>query len=158
MIESYTPRFKLRGSPSPRLVDMAGRRIGNLLVIERVQNRGRWAAWRCRCDLCGREVVRRGIELRHGTVDCGKHRAGRTSAALRSSYGHSTTNSPSYRSWARMVQRYRSQVDPAWHRFAPFLAAMGERPAGTHLRRLDPAQPYQPGNVVWASGGDQPRE
>jgi hypothetical protein len=133
-----------------RLVDMAGQRIGHLLVLERAPNMRRAAAWRCRCD-CGREVVRRGHWLRHGRIaDCGRHRAGKTRAALRPSYGHAGARSGTYASWARLIERRRDRVTPAWLSFASFLADMGERPPGTGLRRLDPTLPYQPGNVAWS--------
>jgi hypothetical protein len=45
------------------LVDMTGRRIGRLLVLDRVGlDARRVATWRCRCD-CGTEAIVAGREL-----------------------------------------------------------------------------------------------
>jgi hypothetical protein len=146
MTQQHTQLFRLRGSPSPRLVDMTGQRVGELTVLQRVfPNRGTNALWLCRCA-CGREVVRRGIELRRGTVNCGKHGGPRHVV-----HGHTWAGgrSPTYTSWARLVERRRPQVCAAWHDFRRFVRDMGDRPPGTSLRRLDPSLPYQPGNVAW---------
>ena len=61
----------MRGSQA---IDMIGKRFGRLLVIERVDNIGLEAGWKCICD-CGNELVSRGSSLRNGsTLSCGCYR------------------------------------------------------------------------------------
>ena len=61
----------MRGSSA---IDMIGKRFGRLIVLERVENIGDQAAWKCLCD-CGNELISRGSSLRRGdTVSCGCHR------------------------------------------------------------------------------------
>lgn len=59
-------------STHPRFIDMTGRRIGRLVVVERAPNRGDRVYWRCQCD-CGNEHVAPGTTLRRAkpTSSCG---------------------------------------------------------------------------------------
>lgn len=51
--------------------DLVGQRFGRLLVIERVQNKGRRVAYKCRCD-CGNECIVLAESLTQGsTKSCG---------------------------------------------------------------------------------------
>ena len=55
------------------MIDMTGKQIGHWLVLERAENTstGR-AQWLCRCDLCGKEKIVTGINLRAGqSYSCG---------------------------------------------------------------------------------------
>lgn len=85
-------------------------------------------------------------------------------------HGHAAgTQSPTYNSWASMLQRctnpratkwpsYGGQgvtVCARWHEFANFLADMGERPAGKTLDRIDNAAGYEPKNCRWATNKQQ---
>lgn len=45
------------------LVDMAGKRVGKLAVVERALNDNRGARWHCRCD-CGGQCIEYGFHLR----------------------------------------------------------------------------------------------
>lgn len=49
------------------------------------------------------------------------------------------------------------KVCPQWDDFETFLADMGERPPGTTLDRVDTNGDYEPGNVRWATAGQQER-
>lgn len=48
-------------------------------------------------------------------------------------------------------------IDPRWNEFAPFLADMGERPAGTTIDRIDGTLGYFKGNCRWATPTQQTR-
>ena len=63
----------------PEKIDMTGRPIGRLLVIEECGRDARGEAlWRCRCE-CGNEVIVRGSNLRNEhTTSCGCYRRERT--------------------------------------------------------------------------------
>lgn len=56
-----------------KVIDMTGRRLGMLTVIERTEGPStRNAYWRCRCD-CGKEIVVTGSALRrrrHNSCGC----------------------------------------------------------------------------------------
>lgn len=50
-----------------------------------------------------------------------------------------------------IVRTYRSEVCGEWKSdFWKFVADIGERPSPKHrFKRIDPAKPYQPGNIFW---------
>lgn len=86
-------------------------------------------------------------------------------------HGHSGGEkaSPTYQSWACMVQRATNDkivhaehyvgrgitMDPQWRVFDNFLRDMGERPAGTTLDREDNALGYCKENCRWATRKEQ---
>ena len=54
-----------------KAVDIAGKRFGKWTVLERVENKGKSAAWKCRCD-CGKESVVTAHRLVSGkSLSCG---------------------------------------------------------------------------------------
>ena len=77
--------------------------------------------------------------------------------------------SPTYHSWASMLQRATNPKRPyakhyvlkgigvceAWLEFDSFLADMGVRPSGTTLDRIDPSKGYSPENCRWATPDQQ---
>lgn len=78
--ESYRHNFK----------DETGKKYGKLLVIERVENKGGRAFWKCQCD-CGKITIVKGASLRTGL----KPRAGTKSCGClaKFEYGESSFNS-----------------------------------------------------------------
>lgn len=88
---------------------------------------------------------------------------------------HGQFGTPTYRCWAKMVERCTSpacqgyaaygaagiDVDPAWvgvGGFERFVAHVGERPSLKHsIDRINNAIGYWPGNVRWATAGEQAR-
>lgn len=89
--------------------------------------------------------------------------------ALHLTHGHNPQGNPSptYTSWASMIQRTTNQkhpdypyysklgVCPEWLDFSNFLNDMGERPTGTTLDRVEGVLGYSPGNCRWASPREQ---
>ena len=91
-------------------------------------------------------------------------------------YRHGHFGTPTYRSWAHMVERCRNPrasmfaayggagitVVDEWvgkGGFERFLAHVGERPSSAHSidRFPNPHGNYEPGNVRWATDGEQAR-
>ena len=62
-------------SQSTSRIDEIGNRYGELTVIEYDHSSDKGTYWRCKCS-CGKEIVARGNDLRHGkTKSCGHTRA-----------------------------------------------------------------------------------
>lgn len=58
---------------------------------------------------------------------------------------------PKYTGWgARGIRAH-----PPWHDFHAWRAAMGPRPAGLSIERIDNSRGYEPGNVKWATPLEQ---
>lgn len=88
-------------------------------------------------------------------------------------HGHTSRSfpgscSPTFKSWAALVQRctnprhiayerYHARWYEPWRDFATFLADMGERPDGTTIDRIDDSLGYGPHNCRWATRPTQTR-
>jgi hypothetical protein len=146
-------------------IDMMGRRIGRLTVIESAGTRGECAMWRCRCD-CGKETIVAGTNLRKGnTQSCGCLLIEWRASGL-ARVKHEAANNgawwPEYRAWvnARFGTR-RGPVCERWRigengddGFECFIADMGRKPQPHfQLRRINPAGEYAPDNCLWAPQG-----
>lgn len=125
----------------------------------------------CTVDNCGRSIHAVGLchmhylrMRRHG--DTNKNLPGLT-------HGHNMGRlmSPTYRSWAGMIQRcinpkrssYKNYgalgicVHESWKRFENFLTEMGIRPEGKTLDRINNDGNYEPGNCRWVTRSEQQR-
>ena len=93
----------------PKIVDMTGRVIGRLLVIEECGRDARGEVlWRCRClgktgDDCGNEVIVRGSSLRNETTtSCGCYKRERSAEANTT---HGLCKTRLYRIWLGILAR-----------------------------------------------------
>lgn len=154
-------------TPPLNRMDLVGERYGRLTIIGEAERRGYVRHWRCAC-LCGGEIVASHSNLRSGaTQSCGCLHRERASAANTT---HGKKRSAEYVVWMGMRQRCSNPnnsryadyggrgiiVCERWQRFDHFLADMGQRPTPKHqLDRIDNDGNYQPGNVRWATLGEQ---
>lgn len=85
------------------MIDLTGKRFGNLLVLSRAESPSKQAAWLCRCD-CGNETVVLGWNLRSGhTISCGCVHKTALKNGLRSTHG--MIHSRLYGIWEDMKSR-----------------------------------------------------
>ena len=146
------------------VVDMTGQKFGRLTVLE-LAGRNNGAVWRVRCE-CGTEkTVLRCNLVSHSTVSCGCARR----EAKRHGHSRGDGNSPTYRSWAAMLNRVTNPKYAKWHRyggrgitvcdrwrsFECFLEDMGQRPPRTSIDRVNNEGNYEPGNCRWATVAQQ---
>src|ERR1039458_7044196 len=94
-----------------QFIDMAGKKIGRLLVLSRDKNRSGKPTWRCRCD-CGNEIVIGGKSLRNKfSKSCGCLKSERT---IERSTTHGLSHHPIYQIWLGMISRCCNPKKTCW--------------------------------------------
>jgi len=151
----------------PRIEILKGSKWGLLTAIRSygvVGNANR--AWQCRCD-CGTVVRVSASALSRGKKkSCGCLKA---SSARARNLKHGMEGTPTYNTWAAMLQRCHNTRSSAyklygalgvsvcsrWATFNNFLLDMGIRPEGQTLDRINPFGNYEPENCRWATKSQQ---
>lgn len=129
----------------------------------------------CKCA-CGKICVkyRSQILAQDPHISCGctkrpQKKRGRPHNYKAINHDADGNTSPTYRSWAMMIQRCKNKkmktwadyggrgiiVCEQWKKFDNFLADMGERPKDRTLDRIDVNGNYEPGNCRWATKEQQ---
>lgn len=154
-------------------LNLIGQKFGRLTVLSQVTPISGQSVWLCRCD-CGTERKVRGERLKRGaTQSCGCLRNERVRAALTT---HGMRHHPLYGIWHHMVERCYNPADASYPNYgARGITICNEwrfsfenfynhvidlpncRDDGYSLDRRDNSLGYFPGNVRWATRGEQSR-
>jgi hypothetical protein len=141
------------------ITDLTDKEFGKLRVLGFIgKNKYNYAIWNCACE-CGNTKEILGTYLIRGFVK---------SCGCATGY-HGFTSTPTYYSWAQMVQRCTNpnndrakdyldrgiKLYPPWRKFINFLNDMGERPPGTSIERKDNDGDYTPDNCKWGTPKEQ---
>lgn len=153
----------------PKYIDRTGERYGRLTLKERVENKGHHAAYRAICD-CGNEITMLVEHLQSGhTQSCGCLRR-----ELQTTHGATSEGRtiPEYSAWYNAKRRCHYPNHPSfksyggrgitmceeWRNdFVAFFRALGPRPPGHSLGRIDNNKGYAPGNCRWETRKQQQR-
>lgn len=146
--------------------DLTSKRYGNLIVIRRLENRGKKPVWHCLCD-CGNtfDTLAQNLRLSKST-SCGCLTSSKKSKA---STTHGYSKSATYKSWQKMKDRCMNKNNPRYHQyggagiilcedwlvFEKFLEDMGERRKGTSIDRIDNKKGYYKENCKWSTPKEQ---
>lgn len=154
-----------------KLINLKGRRVCRLLVLDRAPNRKNTTMWYCRCD-CGKETVVATNKLTdQSTKSCGCL-SSETVRQRSLKHGHTVDRklTAEYNAWRNAKNRCLNpecdkypryggrgiSMCPKWlNDFEAFLADMGLRPNGTTLDRKNVNGDYEPENCRWATPAEQ---
>lgn len=147
MTKTKLPRVE----PPEKVIDLRGRRFGDLVVREYVGRRslpgGQQATvWRCGCLRCGREAEFFGHNVKSGRSTQCRWCSAKAAGQKNRTHGYSGT--PTYAAWIAVT---RTGCVRRWAKFGLFLRDMGVKPPGTMLARRDRARPHGPRNSYWRS-------
>lgn len=159
------PNFAGRGRP----IDLSGRVFGRWTVVGFAGRKHHGLLWHCRCS-CGamRGVLSKSL-LSGRSTSCGCYQA---ESVSKHRHTHGMTGTPEYGAWINVIQRCENpkcrtypdyggrgiRICAEWREsFRAFYDAVGPRPEGHSLDRIDNDGHYEPGNVRWSERSAQSR-
>ena len=159
-----------RNLKMPSLIDKTGSRYGKLVVLRRVENRGGFVMWECKCD-CGTILpVAAGSLSTGNTKTCG---CGHRDANVRRCTKHGMSRTSEHAIWAAIIDRCTNPKSTGWNSyggrgikmceewqksFLDFYRHVGPRPSVNHsIDRINNQGNYEPGNVRWSTAKEQCR-
>lgn len=153
-------------------LDLEGKKLGRLFVIETASSDRNGIKWLCKCD-CGNYTIALSRSLAKGTTtSCGCYGKEQRAKASKK-HGHSgrsnADTTPTYKTWSSMKRRCKDKnhcnhasyydkgikVCERWEDFTNFLEDMGERPEGKTLDRIDGDKGYYKENCKWSTPKEQ---
>lgn len=97
-----------------KTIDMKGKRIGRLLVIEQCESKNNKAMWKCKCD-CGNEKIVSGQSLRRGeTKSCG---CLHSEAMVKANHIHGMSKTKMHKTWRGLFQRCENPTASHYERY-----------------------------------------
>lgn len=149
-----------------KIKPIVGLTFGRLTVVSFAYvDRNRRYHWNCECA-CGAKNIVRGSALHSGnTKSCGCLKFD-----TKNNLQHGMFGTPEYETWARMIQRCTNENDKSYinygargikvcdewrNSFDAFYKALGPRPDGMSLDRINNDGNYEPANCRWATKSQQ---